>query len=98
MSSCNEPTTTLTGLRALQLTKELSRQTAETALASQPFAAERDGFAAAEGAERQAQVTKHSQRPTSEISTRATHRWRHYCYRSTARRLAANLPTICRQV
>jgi 3-oxoacyl-[acyl-carrier-protein] synthase II len=51
MDSGTEPTTTLTGLRTFQFTKELSRPTADPALASQPFAAERDGFAATEGAD-----------------------------------------------
>jgi beta-ketoacyl synthase-like protein len=41
----------LTGLRAFQFAKELPRQTTDTALASQPFAAERDGFGATEGAD-----------------------------------------------
>jgi 3-oxoacyl-(acyl-carrier-protein) synthase len=44
-------TTALKGFRALQFTKDRSRPTADPALASQPFAAERDGFAAAEGAD-----------------------------------------------
>jgi hypothetical protein len=50
LSSGTEPTTTWTGLRARPSTKELPRQTADAALASQPFAAERDGFVAAEDA------------------------------------------------
>jgi 3-oxoacyl-(acyl-carrier-protein) synthase len=43
--------TILKGFRALQFTKELSRPSAVPALASHLFAAERDGFAAAEGAD-----------------------------------------------
>jgi 3-oxoacyl-[acyl-carrier-protein] synthase II len=50
LSSGTEPTTTLTGLRGLPSSKELSRQTADAALASQPFAAERDGSVTAEDA------------------------------------------------
>jgi 3-oxoacyl-[acyl-carrier-protein] synthase II len=41
----------LKDLRALQFTEELSRQTADPVLASQPFAAGRDGLAATEGAD-----------------------------------------------
>jgi hypothetical protein len=44
MSSGIRSTTTLTGLRALPSTKELSRQNTDPGAASQPFAAERDGF------------------------------------------------------
>jgi hypothetical protein len=50
LSSGTEPTTTLTGLRGLPSSKELSRQTADAALANQPFAAERDGSVTAEDA------------------------------------------------
>ena len=50
MSSGTEPTTILTGLRALPFTKELSKQNADPGPASQPLAAERDGFVAAESA------------------------------------------------
>ena len=50
LSSGTEPTTTLTGLSALPSTKELPRQIADAALASQSFAAERDGFVTAEDA------------------------------------------------
>jgi len=48
LSSGIELTTTLMGLRALASTKELPSHTADAALASQPFAAARDGFGTAE--------------------------------------------------
>jgi phage tail protein X len=50
MSGGTEPTITLTGLRELPLTEELSEQNTDPAPVSQPFAAERDWPVAAEGA------------------------------------------------
>ena len=50
LSSRTEPTFTWSGLSARPSTKALPRQTADAALASQPFAAERDGFVTAEDA------------------------------------------------
>jgi LysM domain len=47
LSSRTEPTSTWTGLSERPSTKALARQTADAALASQPFAAERDGFVTA---------------------------------------------------